>query len=633
MRPAAQFVLCTLVPAALAGFWPAAPVLAQQGTITGTILSEETAEPIPGADVSIVGTARGAVTNDLGEFRLAAPPGTYTLRARSFAHREAEQRITVEPGAAIEVDFRLAAAPLLADEIVAIGSRTARTATATTVPVDVLTSEEIEISGQTEVNQLLAVAIPSFNASHQTIADGTDHINPASLRGLGPDQVLVLVNGKRRHSSALVHVNGTFGRGTVGVDLNSIPTAAIKRIEVLRDGASAQYGSDAISGVVNIVLEDQTEALKVDAQAGVTGEGDGEQIKVDANYGFDLGDRGFFNVTGMYLDRDRTDRSDPWTGDIFPGITGPEATDAELRRRGLTREDFSVKTGQGAALVGVAFWNSVYPISDNADLYSFGGLSHREGAATGFYRLPSQVAQVVPEIFPNGFLPEINPKIDDLAASAGIRGTRSGWDMDFSVTHGRNSFLFNVDNSVNASIGPSSPTTFDAGELSFGQTVGNLDIVRLLDTGGAVKSLALVLGSEYRVENYEIEAGQPESYLLGNGGDIAGVDFDTTATGSPKAAGSQVFPGFQPANEVDRFRTNISGYVGLESELSDRFLLDVGGRVENYSDFGSTVTGKIAGRYQVTDPFALRGAVSNGFRAPSLHQFWFNNVSTQFLFN
>ncbi|CAN5173542.1 hypothetical protein BH18GEM1_BH18GEM1_14360 [soil metagenome] len=357
----------------------------------------------------------------------------------------------------------------------------------------------------------------------------------------------MLVNGKRRHSSALVHVNGTFGRGTVGVDLNAIPTAAIKRLEVLRDGASAQYGSDAISGIINLVLEDQTEALKIDAQAGQTGEGDGNQFKVDANYGFEIGDRGFFNVTGSYLDRDRTNRSDPWTADIFPGITGTEATDAELRLRGLTREDFASKTGQGAALVGIAFWNSMYPISTNAELYSFGGLSHREGAATGFYRLPNQQAQVVPEIFPNGFLPQINPKIDDVAASAGVRGTRGGWDMDFSVTHGRSSFLFNIDNSVNASIGPSSPTSFDAGKLSFGQTVGNLDVVRLLDTGGAVKSLSLVLGSEYRVENYEIEAGQPESYLLGNGGDIAGVDFDTTSTGAPKAAGSQVFPGFQPA--------------------------------------------------------------------------------------
>jgi iron complex outermembrane receptor protein len=632
MRPAAS-IFASLAVLPLILFSTTSPALAQQGTIAGRVLTEETAEPIAGASVSIAGTARGAVTNDLGEYRLDTTAGIYTLRARSIAYRDAEERVTVQSGETITVDFRLASAPLLVDQIVAIGSRTTRTETETPVPVDVLSSEEIEASGHTEVNQLLAVAVPSFNASHQTIADGTDHINPASLRGLGPDQVLVLVNGKRRHQSALVHVNGTFGRGTVGVDLNAIPTAAIKRVEVLRDGASAQYGSDAISGVINLVLEDQTEALKIDAQGGQTGEGDGEQLRVDANYGFDIADRGFFNVTGMYLDRGRTDRSDPWTGDIFPGITGTEATDAELRRRGLTRRDFSIRTGQGEAVVGTAFWNSIYPLSGNAELYSFGGISHREGAATGFYRLPNQEAQVVPEIVPNGFLPEINPKIDDVAGTAGVRGTRSGWDMDFSVTHGRNSFLYNIDNSVNASIGPSSPTTFDAGELEFRQSVGNLDIVRLIDTGGAVRSMSLVLGSEYRVENYRIEAGQPESYLLGNGGDIAGVDFDTTSSGGPKAAGSQVFPGFQPANEVDRFRTSISGYVGLESELTDRFLLDVGGRAENYTDFGSTVTGKIAARYEVTEPFALRGAVSNGFRAPSLHQVWFNNVSTQFLFD
>ncbi|MCK5439178.1 MAG: TonB-dependent receptor, partial [Gemmatimonadetes bacterium] len=376
---------------------------------------------------------------------------------------------------------------------------------------------------------------------------------------------------------------------------------------------------------------DQVEALQIDVQGGGTGEGDGEQLKVDANYGFPIGDRGYFNVTGMYLDRSRTDRSDPWTGDIFPGIEGTAATDAELSRLGLTRRDFSMKTGQGEALVGMGFWNSVYPISDSAEVYGFGGLSHREGFATGFYRLPNQEERVVPEIFPNGFLPQINPKINDAQFTGGVRGARSGWDMDFSVTHGRNSFLFNVENSNNASIGPSSPTTFDAGELKFEQTVGNLDIVRLIDTGGAVKSASLVLGSEYRLENYEIAAGQPESYLLGNGGDEPGEDFVTLPDGQPKDPGSQVFPGFQPANEVDRFRTSIGGYIGLETELSDQFLLDVGGRFENYSDFGSTATGKIAARYAVNEQVAIRGAVSNGFRAPSLQQFWFNNVSIQFL--
>ncbi len=622
-------VLWNVVFASLLALLPA-QALAQQGVIVGTITTGE-GEVIPGADVSIVGTARGAVTNNLGEYRLSAPSGVYTLRARSFAHQSAEQQVIVEPDQTISVDFTLAPAPLLAEQIVAIGSRTTRSEVDTPVPVDVLSSEEIKISGQTEVNQLLAVAIPSFNASHQTISDGTDHINPASLRGLGPDQVLVLVNGKRRHPSALVHVNGTFGRGTVGVDLNGIPTAAIKRIEVLRDGASAQYGSDAISGVINIVLEDQVEALQIDVQGGGTGEGDGEQLKVDANYGFSIGDNGYFNVTGMYLDRNRTDRSNPWTGDIFPGIEGTAATDAELSRRGLTRRDFSMKTGQGEALVGMGFWNSVYPISQSAEVYAFGGLSHREGFATGFYRLPNQPERVVPEIYPNGFLPQINPKINDAQFTGGVRGSRNGWDMDFSVTHGRNSFLFNVENSNNASIGPSSPTTFDAGELKFEQTVGNLDIVRLIDTGGAVKSASLVLGGEYRLENYEIAAGQPESYLLGNGGDEPGVDFVTLPNGQPKDPGSQVFPGFQPANEVDRFRTSIGGYVGLETELSEQFLLDVGGRFENYSDFGSTQTGKIAARYQVTPEVGIRGAVSNGFRAPSLQQFWFNNVSIQFL--
>src|SRR5256885_5957464 len=272
--------------------------------------------------------------------------------------------------------------------------------------------------GGAEVDHLLAAVAPSFNASHQTIADGSGHVNPASLRGLGPDQVLVLVNGKRRHSSPLVHVNGTFGRGTVGVDLNAIPTAAIERIEVLRDGASAQYGSDAIAGVINIVLKQQAEHLDLTTTAGTTAGGksvsdiasahDGDQIKTEVDYGFKVGDRGFFNVAAEYLDRGATSRAGPYTNnDIFLGVTTQAGTDSALAANGLTRHDFTIRLGQAAATVGMAVYTTVLPLSENAEFYSFGGISHRNGVAAGFYRLPSQEARVVPELYPFGFLPEI----------------------------------------------------------------------------------------------------------------------------------------------------------------------------------------------------------------------------------
>jgi len=600
------------------------------GTITGKVVAAESGDALPGTNVSIVGTLRGSGTDTDGVYVINIKPGVYTLRASFIGYESVEKEVTVAAGQTVTIDFQLSeSAFMFGDELVVLGSRTARTAIETPVPVDVFSAAEIRQSGQTETNQLLAFLAPSFNASHQTISDGTDHVNPASLRGLGPDQVLVLVNGKRRHSSALVHVNGTFGRGTVGVDLNSIPTAAIERIEVLRDGAAAQYGSDAIAGVLNIVLKEQTGNIQINSTVGTTGEGDGDLAKTDVNYGFKIGQGGFFNVTGEFVDRGRTNRSETFTGAIF---TSDGANDEQiLRERGLTRDDFTMKTGQSAAVFGGGFFNTVVPLAGGAEFYAFGGLTHRNGEATGFYRLPRQEERVVFSIFPNGFLPEIHTAIDDDAFSLGVRGSRNGWDIDANVTHGGNAFQFNIENTNNASMGGSSPISFDAGRLSFRQTTGNLDLVRFIDTKGSLKSLSFVAGGEFRVEQYQIEAGDVASWQLGNGGSRPGVDFDTTSSGKPKNPGSQVFAGFQPDNEVNRFRNSIGVYAGLESEITEEFLVDIGGRFEDYSDFGSTINGKLALRYKVAPKFSLRGAVSTGFRAPSLHQVWFNNVSIQFV--
>jgi iron complex outermembrane receptor protein len=633
----------------LVGLVAAAPAVAQV-TITGTVTDAATGAPLGGVTVSVMGTNRTAQTVASGAYSIRVLAGDYTLQATSVGYAPVEQAISVAAGDTPTMDFQLGSQAIVMGQVlVAIGSRTARTATQTPVPIDVITGAEIRESGHTEVNQILRELVPSFNASHQTISDGTDHINPASLRGLGPDQVLVLVNGKRRHSSSLVNVNGTFGRGTVGTDLNSIPPAAIQRIEVLRDGASSQYGSDAIAGVINIVLQDQTESFQASVRGGMTGgclsqpdhpdggslnrdfDCDGEQVNIDANFGFPIGDNGFFNVTGSFLNRERTNRSGVEMKDQFLGISGEAATDAEIASRGLTREDFSMQTGQGEAVVGMAFFNSVVAVGNDAELYAFGGVSRRDGMATGFFRRANEETKTILSLYPNGFLPEIHTGIDDRSLSLGLRGNYSGWDVDLSVTHGGNELLYNIENTDNASMGAASPVSFDAGTLRFSQNVGNLDAVRLIDTNGAVNSLSFVTGAEFRVENYGIEAGDDASWMLGNGGPIAGVDFDTTSSGGPKAAGSQVFTGFRPANEVDRNRNSISVYAGLESQLSDNVTLDVGGRYENYSDFGSTFSGKAATRIELSPGFAVRAAVSNGFRAPSLHQVWFNNVSTQFV--
>jgi len=614
----------------------------QTGTVAGSVVAAEARTPLAGASVVIVGTARSVLTNAQGQYRLSVPAGAHTVRARLIGYEAAEQRVTVAAGQTVTADFKLAATPLSLNEVVVVGARTSRTAIETPVPVDVISSQEIADNGQTEVNQILATLAPSFNASHQTIADGSDHINPASLRGLGPDQVLVLVNGKRRHSSALVHVNGTFGRGTVGVDLNAIPTAAIERIEVLRDGAAAQYGSDAIAGVINIVLKQQTERLDLTTTAGTTAGGqsvwdiasrhDGDQLKTEIDYGFGIGDRGFFNIAGEYLDRGATSRAAPYAGnDIFRGVTTQTGTDSALLVNGLTRQDFTIRLGQAAAAEGMAFYNTVVPLNEHAEFYSFGGISHRNGVAAGFYRLPSQEARVVPQLYPFGFLPEIRTLLDDNSGVVGVRGGLNGWDLDFSVTHGTNALHYFVEHSNNASMGTASPTNFDAGRLAFGQTVGNLDLVRPLSAWSAFRSLSFVAGGEFRREEYRIDPGEDASWQLGNGGSRPGIDFDTTSAGKPKESGAQVFPGFQPSNALDRSRNSVSGYAGFESQVSERFLVDVGGRVEQYSDFGRTFNWKVASRWEIAPRVALRGAASTGFRAPSLAQAWFNNVSNQFV--
>jgi iron complex outermembrane recepter protein len=599
---------------------PAAPVPIANGTLTGTITASDSSEPLIGATVSLSGTAYAAITDAEGRFTIEAPPGDYKLVFELTAFRSEERAVTVTAGAPTTLALTMAQDQEFEEVIMVVGSRTPRSNGETTAPVDILTTEEIARSPQLETSRMLASLAPSFNSTPQTVADGSDHVNPASLRGLGPDQVLVLVNGKRRHKTALMHVNGTFGRGTVGVDLNAIPSSSIKRIEILRDGAASQYGSDAIAGVINIVLKDITDLVEITTATGITGEGDGAQIKTSANYGFKLGDKGFINITGEFIDRQDTNRAGTYTGRIFSNDADMDA--AELAARGLTADDFEMKIGDSAATVAMTSYNLEYPLNDNATFYSFGGLTHRNGTSAGFYRYPKDVTQVVPELYPLGFLPEIVSTVDDLSIGAGLRGKKAGWDLDFSVVHGRNSFQFNIENTNNASLGTRSPTTFDAGTLGFAQTVGNFDLVRPLDVP-QLKSLALVLGSEFRLENYSITAGEEASYSLGP------VTVPNSTT--PKAPGSQVFPGFQPSNEVDRYRDNIGLYAGFESELKKGISVDVGGRFENYSDFGRSLIGKAAARAEVHKHVALRGAVSTGFRAPSLQQFWFNNVSTVFV--
>lgn len=592
-------------------------------TVTGTVEAPELDAPLAGATVTVVGTKNIAITDDEGTYTLEIPPGLVRLRVDFVGFKSEEKSLNLQKGDKVQLGFQLLTATLN-ETIVVVGSRTPRTNVDSPVPVDVVTSEEIARSGRTETGRVLHALAASYISTPQTIADGSDHVDPASLRGLGPDQVLILVNGKRRHRSALMHVNGTFGRGTVGTDLNAIAVGSIKRIEILRDGAASQYGSDAIAGVINIVTKDVTDLLDITSETGITASRDGAQFKASANYGFKLGESGgFLNLTGEFLEKQATNRTGPYSGTIFDADV---TEDNRIIQEGMfRRSDFGMKIGEAAATSGIAAYNMEIPLSPAAKFYSFGDLGHRRGTSAGFRRFPKELEKNVPQFYPRGFLPLIEPTIDDASIAVGIR-RKGDWNVDTSITHGRNSFTFNVEDSVNASLGTASPTTFDAGTLAFEQTVADVDLLHKIDQD-EVPALNLVLGSELRIERYRIEAGDEASYFNGpETYDLGGVPQD-------KVPGAQVFPGFQPSNEVDRRRDSIGLYAGLESELSKKIAVDVGGRFENYSDFGRSLIGKIAGRAKLGGPLAARGGFSTGFRAPSLQQLWFSNVSTQFVTN
>ncbi len=489
------------------------------------------------------------------------------------------------------------------DEVIVTGTRvTDRTIAESLSPIDVLSVERLERLGSTELIQSLSRTVPSFNFPHTSITDGSDHVRPAQLRGLAPDQTLVLVNGKRRHTTAIVNVNGSLGRGTSPADLNAIPSSAIARIEVLRDGAAAQYGSDAIAGVINIVLKDADAGHGLDYRYGEFSKGDGELNSIAGFTGFGFGDGGFVSLAAEYRDREATNRSRPDPRQQFPLINGqPDPREATFNR-------LNHRFGDAAVEDKLFFLNAALPVTEAVEAYAFVNYSNREGNSAGFYRRALD-ARNVPAIHPEGFLPLILSDSDDFSAFGGLRGSIGEWDWDFSVGYGGNEFDFNVGNSVNTDLGAASPTEFFAGTLENSQTTVNLDLRRGLDLGLAYP-VNLAVGAEYRNEGYEIKPGQPESFF---------------------GTGSQVFPGFAPNNAVDASRHNWSAYVDLEADLTDRLSASAAVRYEDYTDFGTTASWKLSGRYAFTDRIAARATVSTGFRAPSLSQQFFSTTATNFI--
>lgn len=480
-------------------------------------------------------------------------------------------------------------------QVVVTGTRRVdRTLAQSESPVDVISAADLQRAGTTELAAALAQLLPSLNFPRPSLTDASDAVRPAQLRGLSPDQTLVLVDGKRRHTGAVVNINGTQGRGSAPVDLNAIPISAIERVEVLRDGAAAQYGSDAIAGVINIVLKKGAKGGSLTGEVGGTDRGDGQRGQLDASLGLDLGS-GWLRLAAETGHQQRTNRA------------GVDTRDAATEpRKGQVNNRLGDPDSTKKSLLA----NGQLDLAGGVQLYGNASVNQRDTTSAAFWRTrATATVNGVASLYPEGFLPLEDSRTRDLGLVLGLRGQTAGWQWDVSLNHGENRFDIAVDNTANYSLGAASPRHFDAGGLRNQQTLLNADASRELDWGLA-NPVVLTAGAEVRQERYEVVAGEPNSYSGG---------------------GSSGFPGFRPSDAGSHSRHDVAVYADVESQLTQDFSATAALRAEHYSDFGSATAAKLSGRYVVSPAIALRGTLSTGFRAPSLAQQFFATTSTNLI--
>ena len=637
-----------------------------QGSVSGTV-TDGAGNALFGANVTVEGTSSGAATAADGSYSVdGVSGGSYTVTASYIGYESASVSVNVDGSAT--ANFSLASSAVSGNTVSVLGSRFARNVDEQAVPVEVITELEIRASGFTETSELLQALVPSYNSPKGYITDGSDHMRPATLRGMAPNQTLVLVNGKRRHQGALVHVNGSVGRGSTQVDLNAIPASAIAKIEVLRDGAAAKYGSDAVAGVINLILKESGGAdmsitygqnhsyfdrgyaageglidgqdastygwdlddehegngyLPYSADRGWARSGnetilkqDGQSLIIHAGNGMEVFGGNLY-ISGQIRDGGRSNRAglDP-RRQYFAGMDAEEAA--------FDRENHRIGAGEFEQVS--MMWNGSFPM-ERGTLYTFGGFNTRNGESGCYYRR-AQDNRTLRAWYPDGFLPLISPELSDKSFAVGMKGLMGDYAYDLSVNTGSNDFAWGMQNSHNATYGtgPGQQSDFDLGTLGYSQTTVNFDLTRQLEMDGFAGPVSLAMGAEMRMENYTIEAGEEAGYADG-GFDV----LDGPNAGAGAAVGCQCLPGLSPTNEQDRDRDAISVYVDAEANVLENLLVNVALRTENYSDFGATTNGKVAVRYEIQDGVAARGSFSTGFRAPALQEAYFSSIATNFI--
>lgn len=581
---------------AMLGF--AVQINAQTKTVTGKITDSKDGSSLPG--VTVKNAKVGTVSGSDGSYTIKVPTTATKLSVSSIGYTSQD----VDIPASGELNISLVASTSTLEEVVvSTGSRNSkRTMTDTPLPIDILSAADLQTTGQTTFDKALQYTVPSFNTVNTPVNDATSLLDPYEIRGMGPSRTLVLINGKRKNTSALLYIQTSPGRGESGADISAIPQQAIKRVEILRDGASAQYGSDAIAGVMNIILKDKFDYGSAQLTAGITGKGDGQHIGFSVNNGSNFGNGGFVNYT---LDFSRTALANrPGTVSAeaeADGDLGFGAPLADVKKFLALKPDAGNVNGQPENTAAKFLINAGIPVGENTELYFNAAYVYKRVNSFANYRTPYWRTTDNGLLTPAGqayigYVPNFQGDLNDYNATIGVRKEKDGWKTDLSFTTGDNKQLYTISNSRNRSLGKNSPTYFKPGGYEFMNNIGNIDVTKAVN-----EKLNIGFGSEFRAESFTVYAGDTASFV---------------------GSGADSFPGTSPTNAGTNTRFNFGGYVDLSYDISDRFLVNGTVRAEQYSDFGSTVVYKVSSRYKINDHVTLRGSYSTGFRAPLLHQIY-----------